>query len=100
MTASNFDFSRWSSPSRYEPHDHIVNGLTRRVALRPTERNPCSPKCPVYLRRVCGVCPHFTGASMRARGQYCAQLCTTVDGMRFAHDCPYWSRKADGGEDG
>lgn len=62
---------------------------------RAPEAMPFSAKCPLHLRRVCGVCAHFTAAKCRVTAT------CRLDGMRRpggqdARDCEAWERKSAG----
>ncbi|KQI66953.1 hypothetical protein AN189_18020 [Loktanella sp. 3ANDIMAR09] len=62
------------------------------VQQRPNEQNPRSGRCPMHLRRICGVCARFDGDTMRSRGR-CAEYGAPVSGAQSAADCTFWARK-------
>jgi hypothetical protein len=64
------------------------NGLpfVRRV------HRPLAATCPLHLRRVCGVCPHFDG-ELRGPGR-CREFGFSANGWRDARDCGLWERRS------
>ncbi len=69
--------------------DHEVGDLYRNN-LRPLD--PRDPRCPLHLRRVCGVCPHFAG-NLRTRGAVaCGHTGLPVHAARNPGACRQWSR--------
>lgn len=62
------------------------------VRPRPPEQSPFSSSCRLALRRICGVCAHFDGASMRDAGT-CLKFSAAVTGPQSAAGCDLWSRK-------
>lgn len=75
---------------------HVSDGNERVISPRPNEENPNAANCKPHLKRVCGACPHFSGASLRDQGQRCAHLGLTVNGSSDARSCRFWSRKTAG----
>ena len=70
-----------------------AGGYRPTVQMRPSDRNPLTPGCPMHLRRVCGVCAHFGGGKIVSEGP-CAKLGGDVRGGRNAAECADWSRKS------
>lgn len=66
----------------------------RRLQMRDAHLRPLDPACPLHLRRICGTCAAFPElADMRAKAQPCARLKITVNGVRCAANCKFWTRK-------
>lgn len=70
--------------------DQRVNGLP--FKLRDARELPQNGNCKTHLRRICGVCAHFSGQEMRAGG-LCRKYGRSVRGLRDAGLCELWERK-------
>lgn len=66
-----------------------------RLPIPPREIHPKAHNCPIHLRRICGVCARFEGATMRSRGN-CTYLREPVMGLSSAAECEKWTRKTKG----
>ncbi|TNE43413.1 MAG: hypothetical protein EP341_11365 [Sphingomonadales bacterium] len=62
------------------------------ITMRDKNRQPLNPSCLMAFRRICGVCKHFEGEDMRARGR-CCLLQESTAGTSDARDCEDWERK-------
>lgn len=60
--------------------------------LRGSNSNPRYPSCPLHLKVICGVCPHFEGQKIRQIAR-CSKLGLRVDGRSGTGGCEYWERK-------
>lgn len=58
---------------------------------RPAERHPLTSRCPLHLRRVCGVCTHYDG-NLRDTGT-CTRFGGDRRGGQSAADCDDWERR-------
>ena len=70
-----------------------ASGYRSTAQQRPNDQNPISPACRMHLRRICGVCQSFGGASMLSQGP-CAKLGGEVRGGSSAADCSFWCRRS------
>lgn len=64
------------------------------VPMREPHENPLNHSCALHLKRVCGVCPHFGGLTVRVSGR-CAKIGLVVAGNRPAHQCDWWERQTE-----
>lgn len=62
-----------------------------RINLRAVD--PRDPRCPLHLRRVCGVCPHFAGTLAADATARCDHLAREIRADRNPGGCPKWSRR-------
>lgn len=65
----------------------------RIINSRADERNPNSGRCPLALRRICGVCRHFQGAHIRAVGRCGRFGVSDLRGPSSAARCEDWERR-------
>lgn len=61
--------------------------------LRAKEAHPLNPRCPMHLRRVCGVCVHFEGGLRDAKPARCAIWDRLAMPGRRADTCRHFERK-------
>lgn len=62
------------------------------LALRAPIDNPRTGVCSMALRRICGVCKHHTGETMRHTGECRRHFLTSVPGQRSAAECKDFER--------
>lgn len=67
--------------------------VLRQIGHRADDRNPLSGRCPLALRRICGVCRHFQGANIRAVGRCVKFGYGRLGGPSSAADCQDWERR-------
>lgn len=66
--------------------------MMKAMTFRPHEKNPLDPRCKPALRRICGVCRHFTGETICAVGRCNLHQYEDLRGMISAADCEDFER--------